>query len=421
MIRWLIAVLCLALSGIAAAADTPLPIAAQQVREAAEQAARTARERIAAERTTLSRELTALAQEIEAARSAAIAAERTATQTKESLIAAQREHTDAQTRQHDRIERLGRQLGLPPGTVSPVVAVAMIRAAESATQRIVPMVIDQAIHDRGGHPVTVPVFRLDETRRFALGSDHGTRGALVQRDGVWLVRGPALPRSIDATSIPRTIPLDVTGSWAIRTTAAGRTFADWLAAGRIFIWPILAVGVLGLLIALTRAIAVLRAPIDRPALNRALAAIAQRSAATLIPGPLQRIVAAGTAGFGQPRAAREALLDQAVLREGPALARGLSLLLLFASIAPLLGLLGTVTGMIDLFAVIGQQGSGNAKSLTGGISEALITTQAGMLVAVPLLVAHALLNRLVERRLHVLEEAACALLAIEDPAAGEAP
>ena len=99
-----------------------------------------------------------------------------------------------------------------------------------------------------------------------------------------------------------------------------------------------------------------------------------------------------------------------MLAEAPRLQRGLNLVLLLASIAPLLGLLGTVTGMIDLFAVIGAQGSGNARALSGGISEALITTQAGMLVAVPLLVAHSLLNRAAERRIVLLEEAASGIL-----------
>ena len=96
------------------------------------------------------------------------------------------------------------------------------------------------------------------------------------------------------------------------------------------------------------------------------------------------------------------------------LTRGLPAIAVLAGVAPLLGLLGTVTGMIDMFAVISAQGSGNAKSLSGGISEALICTQAGMLVAIPLLLLHAWLARLSDRRAQILEEAACGMLGLTE-------
>ena len=70
--------------------------------------------------------------------------------------------------------------------------------------------------------------------------------------------------------------------------------------------------------------------------------------------------------------------------------------------------------MIDLFGVIAQAGSGGAKAVSGGISEALICTQAGMLAAIPLLVAHAWLGRLADRRSQVLEEAACGVLGLTE-------
>ncbi|PLX67472.1 MAG: MotA/TolQ/ExbB proton channel family protein [Denitrovibrio sp.] len=72
--------------------------------------------------------------------------------------------------------------------------------------------------------------------------------------------------------------------------------------------------------------------------------------------------------------------------QAASLTRFLSSLQAIASIAPLLGLLGTVLGMIKTFIVIGQQGVGNAQALAGGISEALITTAAGLSVAIPTVV-----------------------------------
>jgi len=69
------------------------------------------------------------------------------------------------------------------------------------------------------------------------------------------------------------------------------------------------------------------------------------------------------------------------------------LIALTAATAPLLGLLGTVTGMIQTFQLITLFGTGDAQTLSGGISEALITTQFGLMVAVPALIVHALLSR----------------------------
>ncbi|MEQ8979702.1 MAG: MotA/TolQ/ExbB proton channel family protein, partial [Deltaproteobacteria bacterium] len=83
-------------------------------------------------------------------------------------------------------------------------------------------------------------------------------------------------------------------------------------------------------------------------------------------------------------------------------------------VAPLLGLLGTVTGMITTFEVITVFGTGNPRLLSGGISVALITTQLGLMVAIPLVLGHAFVSRAVERRQALLEEARSALLG-EDP------
>ncbi|MFK4765255.1 MotA/TolQ/ExbB proton channel family protein [Desulfobaculum sp. SPO524] len=74
--------------------------------------------------------------------------------------------------------------------------------------------------------------------------------------------------------------------------------------------------------------------------------------------------------------------------------KGIPTIIVLAAVAPLLGLLGTVSGMIDTFDVIAEFGTGNAKGLAGGISQALITTQSGLMVAVPGMVAGGLLYRL---------------------------
>jgi len=285
-----------------------------------------------------------------------------------------------------------------------LVAQAQVRLAEEAVQ------------DRSGATVTIGVLRIATARALACGDSTATRGVLTSKGGLSLVSGPPLPLALEsALGDPNRVVLDVQGAWAAQTPPPHRSFGEWIKGGRLFIWPIISVGLIGVVLAGLRTVALARLPVARERLNNVLAWIAggrvgMAPVDPLSDHPLDRLLTVGVATFGQARAQREAALDRAVLAEAPPLQRGMALLLLLASIAPLLGLLGTVTGMIDLFSVIGAQGSGNARSLSGGISEALITTQAGMLVAVPLLVAHSLLNRAAERRILLLEEAVSGLL-----------
>ncbi len=317
------------------------------------------------------------------------------------------------------------------GERAQVVATALLSAPDALQAQAQVRLAEEAVHDRSGTTVTIPVLRIATARALACGDSPATRGTLIAQPAqgdqteLWLVAGPPLSPTLEAAlADPTRVVVDIQGSWAAKAPPVHRSLAEWIRGGRLFIWPIMAVGVLGLILATMRSVALSRLPLLRERIDVVLAWIASGrlgtapvNAASL--HPVERILSVGVATFGQPRAEREAALDRAVLSEAPPLQRGLTLLLLLASIAPLLGLLGTVTGMIDLFSVIGAQGSGNARSLSGGISEALITTQAGMFVAVPLLVAHALLNRAAERRILVLEEAASGLLgaaAMESPA-----
>jgi biopolymer transport protein ExbB len=75
--------------------------------------------------------------------------------------------------------------------------------------------------------------------------------------------------------------------------------------------------------------------------------------------------------------------EAAVQRQISPLNRHMSAILILAAVAPLLGLLGTVTGMVDTFRVIGVEGTGNPQALASGIEEALVTTQTGLLIAIP--------------------------------------
>ena len=104
--------------------------------------------------------------------------------------------------------------------------------------------------------------------------------------------------------------------------------------------------------------------------------------------PLGRILAAGLGNAYHGREVMKESIQEAAGHVVHDLERYLNTLGTIAAIAPLLGLLGTVVGMIKVFAEITTQGTGNASALAGGISEALITTAAGLTVAIPALVMH---------------------------------
>ena len=104
-------------------------------------------------------------------------------------------------------------------------------------------------------------------------------------------------------------------------------------------------------------------------------------------------------------------LDKAILEETPRLNRALPMLKLLAAIAPLMGLLGTVVGMILTFQAISLYGAGDPKLMAGGISQALVTTVLGLITAIPLLLLHSFANGNRMRIEEILEEQAAALLA----------
>ncbi|MDQ2076538.1 MotA/TolQ/ExbB proton channel family protein [Marinimicrobium sp. ABcell2] len=107
----------------------------------------------------------------------------------------------------------------------------------------------------------------------------------------------------------------------------------------------------------------------------------------------------------------ELKLEEAVLKERPAIESGLSLLKIIAAVAPLMGLLGTVVGMILTFQAITIFGAGDPKNMAGGISSALITTVLGLVVAIPTVLLHTIVNGRAKRVIHVLDEQTAGIIA----------
>jgi biopolymer transport protein ExbB len=104
-------------------------------------------------------------------------------------------------------------------------------------------------------------------------------------------------------------------------------------------------------------------------------------------------------------------LDEAIMKETPAFDRGVPTLKILAAIAPLLGLLGTVNGMINTFQAITLFGTGDPKLMAGGISEALVTTVLGLVVAIPLVLLHSYVSSRSEKATQMLDEQGAGLLA----------
>lgn len=132
--------------------------------------------------------------------------------------------------------------------------------------------------------------------------------------------------------------------------------------------------------------------------------------------PLGRILSRIPAGEHQLETL-EIYIDEAVSQELPKLERSQTLVKLVAGVAPLLGLLGTVTGMIGTFQAITLFGTGDPKMMASGISQALMTTVLGLIAAIPLLFAHNLLSTRAQRIRQILQQQTLALLAdrIKEP------
>ncbi|WP_031434311.1 MotA/TolQ/ExbB proton channel family protein [Methylomarinum vadi] len=120
--------------------------------------------------------------------------------------------------------------------------------------------------------------------------------------------------------------------------------------------------------------------------------------------PLGRVIAAGEKSSNEDTETLELLLDEAITREVPALEKGVSMIKLLAAVAPLLGLLGTVTGMIATFQSISLFGTGDPKLMASGISQALVTTMLGLCVAIPLLFLHSLVASRSRMLVQILDE-----------------
>ena len=230
----------------------------------------------------------------------------------------------------------------------------------------------------------------------------------------WLVRR-SLERYFEGQT--DSAPMDITGGAALRQIMHTNSLLDQIKNGGLLVWPILAIAVFALLMAVERAIFLKRVHDNADRVMGKVNTLAQQGrwdecddmVREKKDRPVYNVLRAGLTARGEARETLESILQEAILKELPRLERFLPMLNMLGAVAPLVGLLGTVTGMISTFHVITLHGTGDPRMMSGGISEALITTMLGLAVAIPIMLAHTFLSRHVDHIVGDMEEKAVAL------------
>ena len=207
-----------------------------------------------------------------------------------------------------------------------------------------------------------------------------------------------------------TIFADASAGKALRLKEAKGTLIQHINKGGVVSYAIICVGALALFMVIQKMRDISRMAVDEPENVRSYLAIvatgtlreAEHSLRSLKP-MTRELFSVGLSRIGEPKDLLEEHLDAVLLRQRLQYERWLPLLAVIATAAPLMGLLGTVTGMVRTFALITVFGTGNAANLASGISEVLIATQLGLIVAIPTLVAHGFLSHRVHKNLSLLE------------------
>ncbi len=223
-------------------------------------------------------------------------------------------------------------------------------------------------------------------------------------------------RQVVSTGTGR-FPFDPTLGDAHKIEATRESLTEHIRKGGPVMVPILGMAGLALLIALYKwlRLALLRSP-SRKRIQAMLEAVARhdvagaKAEAQRIGGPVGQMLRVGVAHLQEPRELIEEVMYEEVLSTRLKLQRLLPFIAISASAAPLLGLLGTVTGIINTFKLMTAFGAGDPQALSGGISEALITTEFGLIVAIPSLLLYAFLSRRARGIINRMEQAAVALV-----------
>ena len=198
-------------------------------------------------------------------------------------------------------------------------------------------------------------------------------------------------------------PTGPTGGSLLANLIQTPSLAERAAQGREVGYAIIFVGLIGIILAFWKLWSLFM-------LGKAVKA--QSGSKTLdVRNPLGRVLKVGEDNFKKDIDTLELKLAEAIMAERPSIERGISAVRIISVVAPLAGLLGTVTGMIVTFQMITLYGTGDPKLMAGGISQALVTTVLGLLVAIPTTLLHSFAASSAKGIINVLEEQSTGLLA----------
>lgn len=268
-------------------------------------------------------------------------------------------------------------------------------------------IFNTSVVEAGGQKVNKDVVRVGP---FALVSDgkyldfNGITGTVAE-----LIRQPADRYGSSAAELQASngdlvqFGIDPTGGSILGLLVQAPDLKERVEQGGEVGYIILIVGAIGLLLALERLISL---TLINSKVNKQL-----KSKEIKTDNPLGRVLKVRE---DYPKADVEALelhLTEAILGEVPKLGRNLTIIKIISVVAPLMGLLGTVTGMINTFQAITLFGTGDPKLMAGGISTALVTTVLGLVVAIPMTLLYAMLNTRSKNIVYVLQEQASGVIA----------
>ena len=208
-----------------------------------------------------------------------------------------------------------------------------------------------------------------------------------------------------------TIPVDISGGKALQLQVSQGTWVDHIERGGPVGYTIIGLGIFALLTSLLKLVDLRRLSVDLPSvIHGVINTIAEngqtageKALATMRGATSRDLYTTGLRHMLKPKEIIEEHLHAFILKERLHHERWLPMLAVIAAASPLLGLLGTVVGMVKTFTLITVFGTGNAGKLSSGISEALVTTELGLIVAIPTLVLHGFLSHRTQKNLSLLE------------------
>ena len=237
--------------------------------------------------------------------------------------------------------------------------------------------------------------------------------------GIYPAESTSVKESLRSLSegMRASVPVDMSGGDAMKVLQAEPGWVEHLLQGGVVVIPLLILGALAFMLSLLKVWDLYHLQVSLGSSEaeqlRKLRESPEEPLLSELPRVQEPLASLLKAALQHRRASRENLeeiLHEHVLAAVPRFEKSLGILAVLGGVAPLLGLLGTVTGMIHTFQLVTLFGSGNAKTLSGGISEALVTTELGLVIAIPILLTHALLARKAKVLLGELEHSGVSIV-----------